>query len=122
MRVHSLNFKINLILSIFSFTCPLRLKKYIKTSKNRYFSVPEELTLGNSLLKREKKKLRTYNSFRRSHQICSKEKSVLKIFAKFTGKHLSQGLFFCLAVTKSSHILTLQVCLRMCGFLVDTRR
>ena len=31
---------------------------------------------------------------RSSHLRCSKEKRVLKIFAKFTGKHLFQSLFF----------------------------
>ena len=31
---------------------------------------------------------------RSSHQRCSKTKGVLSIFAKFTGKHLSQKLFF----------------------------
>ena len=31
---------------------------------------------------------------RTSHQRCSMKKSVLRIFAKFTGKHLCQSLFF----------------------------
>ena len=31
---------------------------------------------------------------RSSHQRCSETKGVLNIFAKFTGKHLSQSLFF----------------------------
>ena len=31
---------------------------------------------------------------RHSHQKCSMKKGVLKNFAKFTGKHLSQSLFF----------------------------
>ena len=32
--------------------------------------------------------------FRSSHQRCSVRKGVLRNFAKFTGKHLRQGLFF----------------------------
>ena len=37
----------------------------------------------------------SYNSFyRRSHRRCSKRKCVLRNIAKFTGKHLFQGLFF----------------------------
>ena len=37
----------------------------------------------------------SYNSFyRRSHLSCSKRKCVLRNIAKFTGKHLFQGLFF----------------------------
>ena len=32
--------------------------------------------------------------YRSSHQRCSIKKGVLKIFAKFTGKHLCQSLFF----------------------------
>ena len=35
-----------------------------------------------------------YISFRSSHQRCSIKKGVLEIFAKFTGKHLCQSLFF----------------------------
>ena len=31
---------------------------------------------------------------RRSHQRCSMKKAILKNFAKFTGKHLCQSLFF----------------------------
>ena len=33
-------------------------------------------------------------SFRSSHQRCSLSKGVLRNFAKFTGKHLCQSLFF----------------------------
>ena len=33
-------------------------------------------------------------TFESSHQRCSTKESVLKIFAKFTGKHLCQSLFF----------------------------
>ena len=33
-------------------------------------------------------------TFRSSHQCCSVKKGVLKIFTKFTGNHLCQGLFF----------------------------
>ena len=36
-----------------------------------------------------------------SHRRCSIKKAVLKNFAKFTGKHLSQSLFFNLWVTAS---------------------
>ena len=32
--------------------------------------------------------------YRSSHRKCSVRKSVLRNFAKFTGKHLCQGLFF----------------------------
>ena len=32
--------------------------------------------------------------YRSSHQSCSMKKGVLKNFAKFTGKHLCQSLFF----------------------------
>ena len=32
--------------------------------------------------------------FRRSHQRCSVKKGVLRNFAKFTGKHLCQSVFF----------------------------
>ena len=46
----------------------------------------------------EKNKVRI---FRSSHQSCYIEKSVLKIFAKFTGKHLCQSLF----------LIKLQACL-----------
>ena len=34
------------------------------------------------------------DQFRRSHQRCSVKKVALKIFAKFTGKHLCQRIFF----------------------------
>ena len=39
-------------------------------------------------------KVRTISSFRSSHQRCSRKKGVLRNFAKFTGKHLCQSLFF----------------------------
>ena len=35
-----------------------------------------------------------YSSFRSSHRRCSVKKGVLRNFAKFTGKHLCQRLFF----------------------------
>ena len=34
------------------------------------------------------------NIHKRSHQRCSVKKGVLRNFAKFTGKHLRQRLFF----------------------------
>ena len=38
--------------------------------------------------------LEEYITFKSSHQRCSVKKGVLKNFAKFTGKHLCQSLFF----------------------------
>ena len=38
--------------------------------------------------------LRLYASATSSHQRCSMKKGVLRNFAKFTGKHLCQSLFF----------------------------
>ena len=35
-----------------------------------------------------------YSSIRSSHRRCSVKKGVLRNFAKFTGKHLCQSLFF----------------------------
>ena len=44
--------------------------------------------------KKKKKKKASTIFFRSSHQRCSTKKSVLRNFAKFTGKHLRQSLFF----------------------------
>ena len=40
-----------------------------------------------------------------SHRRCSIKKAVLKNFAKFTGKHISQSLFFNLWVAASKDII-----------------
>ena len=39
--------------------------------------------------------LTNLRALRSSHRRCSVRKCVLRNFAKFTGKHLSQSLFFC---------------------------
>ena len=41
-----------------------------------------------------KKKQLFYSAFRSSHRGCSVKTNVLRNFAKFTGKHLCQSLFF----------------------------
>ena len=43
---------------------------------------------------KEKKTKIAWINHRQNHQRCSIEKGVLKNFAKFTGKHPCQGLFF----------------------------
>ena len=40
------------------------------------------------------RRLLLVDHFRSSHWACSVGKGVLRNFAKFTGKHLCQGLFF----------------------------
>ena len=37
----------------------------------------------------------SWSFYRSNHQRCSMRKGVLRNFAKFTGKHLCQSLFFC---------------------------
>ena len=68
----------------------LTLKSFCSICKKKN---PQSFLEKKNKLKREKLKCNTKSS-RTSHRRCSIKKGVLKIFTKFTGGHLCQGLFF----------------------------
>ena len=60
-----------------------------------YLSFALRYLVGLRCLRASKMKLHGLRyGYRSSHQMCSLKKVVLKNFAKFTGKHLCQSLFF----------------------------
>ena len=73
--------------------------EFCAISKNTFFTEQLRTAVSTKNLKFEKAAKIFSNAYvcmplRSSHQRCSVRKSVLRNFAKFTGKHLCQNLFF----------------------------
>ena len=61
---------------------------------DRYFQYKFDVFFKEIILHGPLGKTKYCYTYRSSHQRCSVRKDVLRNFAKFTGKHLWQGLYF----------------------------